>query len=113
MGLRQTRDAVSMRVMSIGLVYLSGSGVSRLHVHPSSQHAAPPEPQGEDHPVVVFLLRIGRVLLRVLRSRTSRRTSMTTPDQIIVHLARTTDQILGRDDLQDRLASGRPLRFFF
>lgn len=38
---------------------------------------------------------------------------MTTPDQILAHLNRTTDQIFGRDDLQDRLASGRPLRIKF
>lgn len=38
---------------------------------------------------------------------------MTTPDQVLAHLSRTTDQIFGRDDLQDRLASGRTLRIKF
>ncbi len=38
---------------------------------------------------------------------------MTTPDQILAHLSRTTDQIFGRDDLQDRLAAGRRLRIKF
>ncbi|KJQ54434.1 tyrosine--tRNA ligase [Microbacterium sp. SA39] len=38
---------------------------------------------------------------------------MTTPDQVIDHLSRTTEQIFGRDDLYDRLASGKPLRIKF
>lgn len=38
---------------------------------------------------------------------------MTTPDRTLAHLSRTTDHIFGRDDLQDRLASGRPLRIKF
>lgn len=38
---------------------------------------------------------------------------MTTPDQVLDHLSRTTDQIYGRDDLSNRLASGRPLRIKF
>lgn len=38
---------------------------------------------------------------------------MTTPDQVIEHLSRTTEQILGRDDLRDRLASGKQLRLKF
>lgn len=38
---------------------------------------------------------------------------MTSPDQILAHLGRTTDQIFGLDDLRDRLASGRRLRIKF
>jgi tyrosyl-tRNA synthetase len=38
---------------------------------------------------------------------------MTTPIQVIDHLSRTTDQIFGREDLHDRLASGKPLRIKF
>jgi len=38
---------------------------------------------------------------------------MATPDQVLERLSRTTEQILGRDDLCDRLASGRPLRIKF
>lgn len=38
---------------------------------------------------------------------------MTTPDEILAHLSRTTDQIFGRDDLRERLGSGRPLRIKF
>ncbi|MDR6868188.1 tyrosyl-tRNA synthetase [Microbacterium resistens] len=38
---------------------------------------------------------------------------MTTPDQVLDHLSRTTEQILGRDDLRERLASGTPLRIKF
>ncbi|SDT25051.1 tyrosine--tRNA ligase [Microlunatus soli] len=38
---------------------------------------------------------------------------MTTPDQVLDHLSRTTDQIFGRDDFRDRLASGRRLRIKF
>lgn len=38
---------------------------------------------------------------------------MTMPDQVLQHLSRTTDQIFGRDDLQDRLSSGRRLRIKF
>lgn len=38
---------------------------------------------------------------------------MTIPAQILDHLSRTTDQIFGRDDLLDRLASGRQLRIKF
>lgn len=38
---------------------------------------------------------------------------MATPDQVLAHLSRTTDQIFGRDDLLSRLASGRPLRIKF
>jgi len=38
---------------------------------------------------------------------------MTTPDQVLEHLSRTTEQIFGRDDLRDRLASGTPLRIKF
>lgn len=38
---------------------------------------------------------------------------MTMPAQILDHLSRTTDQIFGRDDLLDRLASGRQLRIKF
>lgn len=38
---------------------------------------------------------------------------MTTPDQVLDHLGRTTDQIFGRKDFRDRLASGRRLRIKF
>lgn len=38
---------------------------------------------------------------------------MTTQDQILAHLNRTTDQVFGRDDLQDRLESGQRLRIKF
>lgn len=38
---------------------------------------------------------------------------MATPDQVLAHLSRTTDQVFGRDDLLSRLASGRPLRIKF
>ncbi|PVE90991.1 tyrosine--tRNA ligase [Microbacterium sp. TPD7012] len=38
---------------------------------------------------------------------------MTTPDQVLDHLSRTTEQIFGRDDLHDRLSSGKPLRVKF
>lgn len=38
---------------------------------------------------------------------------MTSPDHVLAHLSRTTDQIFGRDDLEARLASGRPLRIKF
>lgn len=38
---------------------------------------------------------------------------MTTPDHVLAHLSRTTDQIFGREDLEARLASGRPLRIKF
>ncbi len=38
---------------------------------------------------------------------------MTTPDEILAHLSRTTDQIFGRHDLRERLASDRPLRIKF
>lgn len=38
---------------------------------------------------------------------------MPTPDQVLEHLSRTTEQIFGREDLLDRLASGTPLRIKF
>ena len=38
---------------------------------------------------------------------------MTTPDQVLTHLSRTTDQIFGREDLRDRLGAGRRLRIKF
>lgn len=38
---------------------------------------------------------------------------MTMPDQVLDHLSRTTDQIFGRDDFRDRLASDRRLRIKF
>ncbi|MFE6970249.1 tyrosine--tRNA ligase [Isoptericola sp. NPDC057653] len=37
----------------------------------------------------------------------------TTPDEVLAHLGRTTDQVFGRDDLRSRLGSGRPLRIKF
>ncbi len=38
---------------------------------------------------------------------------MATPEQILDHLGRTTDDVLGADDLVARLRSGRPLRVKF
>ncbi|GAB3578150.1 tyrosine--tRNA ligase [Leifsonia lichenia] len=38
---------------------------------------------------------------------------MTTPDQVLEHLSRTTEQTFGLDDLRDRLASGKQLRIKF
>jgi tyrosyl-tRNA synthetase len=52
------------------------------------------------------------VLLEIF-ARDAKENSMSTPDQILAHLSRTTDQIFGLDDLRERLASGRPLRIKF
>ncbi|WP_341974850.1 tyrosine--tRNA ligase [Microbacterium sp. LWO13-1.2] len=38
---------------------------------------------------------------------------MTTPDQVLDRLSRTTEQIFGREDLLERLSRGRPLRIKF
>jgi len=38
---------------------------------------------------------------------------MTTPQAVLERLHRTTDQILGREDLITRLSSGRKLRIKF
>lgn len=38
---------------------------------------------------------------------------MPEPDQVLARLSRTTDQLLGREELLDRLRSGRPLRIKF
>ncbi|WP_232820210.1 tyrosine--tRNA ligase [Brachybacterium sp. YJGR34] len=43
----------------------------------------------------------------------ARTTPPDTPAQILAELERTTDQIIGREDLLERLAEGRPLRIKF